>query len=182
MADFFNTLDDSWIEFISTQKVFFTATAPAKGRINLSPKGMDTFQCLDETTVAYMDLTGSGIETVSHLNENGRMTIMFCSFTQKPCILRLYGQGSVVRPDDSDWEKYSEQFPDSPGCRSIIVMNIESAQKSCGYAVPLMDFREERKTLSKWAENKGPERIREYWEENNTVSIDGASSGFMVSH
>ena len=145
MADFFNTLNGSWADFINAQKVFFTATAPVDGRINLSPKGMDTFRCLDESTVGYLDLTGSGIETASHLNENGRMTIMFCSFDERPAILRLYGRGSVIRPGEPDWEIYSGRFPDLRGRRSIILMKIESAQKSCGYAVPLMDFREERK-------------------------------------
>ncbi len=181
MADFFNTLNGSWADFINAQKVFFTATAPVDGRINLSPKGMDTFRCLDESTVGYLDLTGSGIETASHLNENGRMTIMFCSFDERPAILRLYGRGSVIRPGEPDWEIYSGRFPDLRGRRSIILMKIESAQKSCGYAVPLMDFREERKTLSKWSENRESHGFERYWEENNAISIDGAPSGFNKS-
>ncbi len=181
MADFFSTLDDSWVKFINAQQVFFTATAPAEGRINLSPKGMDTFRCLDESTVGYLDLTGSGIETASHLNENGRMTLMFCSFGEKPAILRLYGKGSVICPGDPDWGRYIDRFPDFPGKRSLVLMKIESAQKSCGYSVPLMEFKSERKTLLKWADNRGADGIKQYWAEKNAVSIDGVPSGFIKS-
>ena len=182
MADFFKTLDESWVDFIKAQKVFFTATAPVEGRINLSPKGMDTFRCLDESTVAYLDLTGSGIETAAHIKANGRMTIMFCSFTEKPCILRLYGRGSVIHKNDPDWKKYIKLFPDLPGTRQIVLLKIESVQKSCGYSIPLMEFKNERPTLVKWAQNKGPDGIESYWKENNQVSIDGSPSGFKVPH
>ena len=180
MADFFNTLDESWVEFIKAQKVFFTATAPVDGRINLSPKGMDTFRCLDESTVGYLDLTGSGIETTAHLNENGRMTIMFCSFDQRPTILRLYGRGSVICPGEPDWDIYSDRFPALPGRRSIILMKIESAQKSCGYAVPVMEFKNERQALVKWAQNKGLDGLERYWEDKNQVSVDGLPSGLLT--
>src|SRR5436309_2731802 len=111
MAQFYEELDKRLIQFIGEQKVFFTATAPTRGRINLSPKGMDTFRCLDSKTVCYLDLTGSGSETSAHVMENGRMTIMFCSFTANPMILRLYGTGEVIRPNDAAWEKCFAHFP-----------------------------------------------------------------------
>lgn len=173
MADFFSELDDELIAFIGEQHMFFTATAPSDGRINLSPKGMDTFRCIDHNTVAYLDLTGSGNETSAHLQENDRMTIMFCSFSQKPLILRLYGHGRVILPGDEEWERLSPLFGDCPGSRQIMMMTIDSGQTSCGYAVPVYEFEGERTTLRKWAEHKGEEGIRTYWQENNRVSIDG---------
>ncbi|EEF59921.1 pyridoxamine 5'-phosphate oxidase family protein [Pedosphaera parvula] len=173
MAKFFSELDADLIRFISEQKVFFTASAPAEGRINLSPKGMDTFRCLDSRTVCYLDLTGSGNETSAHLNERDRMTIMFCSFSTQPLILRLYGRGEVIRPRDSRWQDYVRYFTEIPGQRQIFVLRIESVQTSCGYAVPVMEFKEERPALKKWAENKGPEGIQKYWQEKNIRSIDG---------
>ncbi|MDB6122306.1 MAG: pyridoxamine 5-phosphate oxidase [Pedosphaera sp.] len=179
MAKFFSELDESLIRFIAEQKVFFIATAPAQGRINLSPKGMDTFRCLDSKTVCYLDLTGSGNETSAHLVENGRMTVMFCSFNEKPLILRLYGQGQVIRPRDAHWEKYFSHFTPIPGQRQIVVLNIESVQTSCGYAVPLMEFKEERQTLKKSAERKRPEDLQKYWQEKNVKSIDGLPTGLI---
>lgn len=177
MADFYQELDGRLIQFIEEQKVFFTATAPARGRVNLSPKGMDTFRCLDFHTVCYLDLTGSGNESSAHLKENGRMTIMFCSFTAKPLILRLYGAGQVIQPGDDDWEKYFAHFSAVPGQRQIIVLKIESVQTSCGYAVPVMEFKEERQTLKQWAEKKGQDGIVEYRRKKNIRSIDGLPTG-----
>lgn len=177
MADFYTALDERLIEFIEEQEVFFTATAPNRGRINISPKGMDTFRCLDAHTVCYLDLTGSGSEGSTHILENGRMTIMFCSFTEKPWILRLYGTGKVLRPGDADWAKYFAHFQEIPGQRHIIVLHVESVQTSCGFAVPLMDFREHRQTLKSWAEKKGTDGIREYRQRKNSRSIDGLPTG-----
>ena len=173
MADFFDEMSDEIIAFINEQHMFFTASAPASGRINLSPKGMDTFRCLDSKTVAYLDLTGSGNETSAHLTENGRMTIMFCSFGRKPLILRLYGQGRVIHPGDPDWEAIYGSFDDLIGARQIIALSIDSLQTSCGYAVPEYELKGTRHTLVKWAEHKGEQGIKEYWQENNRVSIDG---------
>jgi len=174
MAKFYSQLDDTLQSFIREQKLFFTATAPvAAGRINLSPKGMDTFRCLDQKTVAYLDLTGSGNETAAHVLENGRMTIMFCSFSERPLILRLYGHGRVVRPRDEEWQNLHAQFRSMLGERQIIVLAIESVQTSCGFAVPVYELKEERSTLAQWATKKGEEGIREYWEEKNQASIDG---------
>jgi hypothetical protein len=177
MAEFFTALDERLIQFIREQKVFFAATAPEAGRINISPKGMDTFRCLDANTVCYLDLTGSGSEASAHIGENGRITIMLCSFADKPLILRLYGKGEVVRPGDEQWDKYFSDFTEIPGQRHIIVLHIESVQTSCGYAVPLMEFKEERLTLRKWAETKGPEGVGEYRRQKNSISIDGLPTG-----
>jgi hypothetical protein len=173
MGKFYSELDDKLQSFIREQKIFFTATAPAEGRINLSPKGMDTFRCLDERTVAYLDLTGSGNETAAHLFENGRMTIMFCSFSEKPMILRLYGRGRVVRPRDAEWESLHERFRPAAGERQIIVLHVESALTSCGFAVPVYELKEERQMLTEWTAKKGEEGIRAYRREKNRASIDG---------
>jgi hypothetical protein len=173
MAKFYSQLDESLQEFIAQQKLFFTATAPRSGRVNLSPKGIDTFRCLDFRTVAYLDLTGSGNETAAHLNENGRITVMFCSFSQQPLILRLYGQGRVVLPRHQEWDKFHAFFPDIPGERQIILMDIDSVQTSCGFGVPIYEFQEERKTLTNWAVDRGKSGLREYWQQKNQTSIDG---------
>ena len=173
MAKFYSDLDASLQNFIKEQKIFFTATAPQKGRINLSPKGIDTFRCIDNKTVAYLDLTGSGNETSAHLNKDNRMTIMFCSFSDNPLILRLYGQGKVIRPRDKQWQTFYSLFKPLPGERQIIVIEVDSAQTSCGFGVPVYEFKEERKTLIEWANKKGEQGIYEYWEAKNLKSIDG---------
>jgi hypothetical protein len=173
MAKFYSDLDASLQNFIKEQKIFFTATAPQKGRINLSPKGIDSFRCIDNKTVAYLDLTGSGNETSAHLNEDSRMTIMFCSFSDNPLILRLYGQGKVIRPRDKEWQTFYSLFKPLPGERQIIVLEVDSAQTSCGFGVPVYEFKEERKTLIEWANKKGAQGIYEYWEAKNLKSIDG---------
>ena len=159
--------------FIQKQKIFFNASAPHSGRINLSPKGIDTFRCVDLTTVAYLDLTGSGNETAAHLYENGRMTIMFCSFDDNPLILRLYGQGEVINNKSDRFEELHSLFSDIPGERQIILLNIESVQTSCGFGVPVYEFKEERDTLIDWATKKGRSRIEEYQQKKNLESIDG---------
>ncbi len=173
MARFFPRLDEHLRGFIAEQKIFFTATAPADGRINLSPKGMDTLRCVDDRTVAYLDLTGSGNETAAHLAADGRMTIMFCSFSAQPLILRLYGRGRVVRPGGDGWDDLRAHFPALPGERQIVVLALESAQTSCGFAVPVYELKEERGMLTEWTEKKGPRGIEDYWREKNQTSIDG---------
>jgi hypothetical protein len=173
MAKFYERLDENLKKFIGEQKIFFTASAASGGRVNLSPKGIDTFRCLDDNTVAYLDLTGSGNETAAHLSENGRITIMFCSFSGKPLILRLYGQGEVIRPEGELWEKLHENFPEYVGERQIIVINIESVSTSCGFGVPVYELKRERRELIKWAEKKGEDGIRQYWKDKNQKSIDG---------
>ena len=173
MAKFFPRLDKALRDFIAEQKIFFTATAPAGGRINLSPKGMDTLRCLDDRTVAYLDLTGSGNETAAHLSENGRMTVMFCSFSAQPLILRIYGRGRVVLPGDEEWAALRPHFPELPGERQLVVIEVESAQTSCGFAVPVYELKEERQMLVDWTLKKGEDGLRDYRREKNRVSIDG---------
>jgi hypothetical protein len=173
MAKFYSEINPSLQEFIKKQKIFFTATAHREGRINLSPKGMNTFRCIDNKTVTYLDLTGSGNETAAHLNEDSRMTIMFCSFSEKPLILRLYGQGRVIRPRNPEWQTLYSLFESLPGERQIIVLEVDSVQTSCGYGVPVYEFKEERETLIEWATKKGEQGIKEYWKDKNLKSIDG---------
>jgi len=173
MAKFYSEINSQLQAFIQEQKIFFTATAPISGRINLSPKGIDTFCCIDPLKVAYLDLTGSGNETASHLQENGRITIMFCSFEQKPLILRLYCRGEVISDRSDNWNELYSLFLPLPGTRQIILLKIESAQTSCGYGVPLYEFQEERKNLIDWAAKKGESEIRQYQAKNNLESIDG---------
>ena len=173
MAKFYTELNDTLKAFIAQQKIFFTATAPIEGRINLSPKGLDSLLVLDANTVAFLSLTGSGNETAAHLIENGRMTLMFCSFTEKPMILRLYGQGRVIHPRDEEWAALYPQFSPLSGARQIIVLSIESVQTSCGFGVPLYEFIGNRDTLITSNEQKGPDGVKAYQQKHNQVSIDG---------
>jgi hypothetical protein len=175
MGKIYDKLDDRLREFISQQPVYFVATAPERGgHVNVSPKGYaDTFAVLDETTVAYLDLGGSGVETISHIRDNGRITIMFAAFSGPPKILRLYGQGRVVTPHDSDFDDLVVHFGPHPGVRSIVVVECDRIADSCGYAVPLMKFDEERPLLDQWSQRKDVEQIRAYRAEHNQESIDG---------
>ena len=175
MGKVYERLDDKLIEFIEKQHLFFVGTAPdaPDGHLNVSPKGLDTFCILGPNSVAYLDLTGSGIETVAHLRQNGRITIMFCAFQGRPLILRLYGCGRVVEPGDFDWDGLIARFPEYPGVRSVIVVDVERIADSCGYAVPLYEYKGERSQLIAYAEKKGPERMEEYKARKNKASIDG---------
>jgi hypothetical protein len=168
-------LSSELVTFIESQPVFFVATAPlsASGHVNLSPKGLDTFAVLSPTRVAYLDLTGSGNETAAHVAENGRVTVMFCSFAGPPRILRLYGRGTVCLPGDSEWELLRSRFGELPGVRQIVAVDITRVQTSCGFGVPLMDYRGPRDTLIRWAESKGQEGLSAYRDSMNAVSIDG---------
>lgn len=178
MARFYEALDEKLSAFISEQKLFFVASAPlAGGHVNVSPKGGDCFRVLGPNRVCYLDLTGSGNETAAHLAENGRLTLMFCSFSRMAQILRLFGTGHVVGKADRDWNEMVVLFPDYPGIRQIVVLDIDMVQTSCGYQVPLMEFVAERDTLRKWAENKGTAGLRAYRAEKNTTSLDGLPTG-----
>lgn len=173
MAKFYTRLNPELSAFISAQHLFFTASATASGRINLSPKGLDSLRILNDTQVAYLDLTGSGAETAAHLLADGRLTLMFCSLTGAPLILRLYGQGHVLRPGGDQWNKYYPHFPALPGARQIVLLDIASVQTSCGFGVPLYEFQSERDELLHWAEKKGLNGLRDYREQKNRRSIDG---------
>jgi len=162
-------------EFIGSQPLFFVATAPRAddGHVNVSPKGLDTFRVLSCMRVAYLDLTGSGNETAAHLLENGRITLMFCAFSGKPNILRLYGRGRCVLPDSQEWPELSGHFTLLAGARQIIVCEVDRVQTSCGLAVPQMQLESHRDGLLKWAAAKGEEGMKQYRQIKNLQSIDG---------
>jgi hypothetical protein len=163
----------TWIE---AQHVFFVATAPlaSAGHINLSPRGTPgTFAVLDDQTVAWLDLTGSGAETIAHLRENGRIVVMFCAFDGPPQIVRLHGRGRVVVPSQDEWEALALHFAEKAGARAIVVVDVNRVSDSCGYSVPLYDFVGDRDLLDQWAENRGTEKIADYQATKNAESIDG---------
>lgn len=175
MAKVFDSITPELQAFITAQHLFFVATAPlsSAGHVNLSPKGLDSFRILSPNRVAYLDLTGSGNETSAHLVENGRITFMFCAFQGAPCILRLYGQGRVLLPANSEWTELHTLFLPIAGARQIIVADIDRVQTSCGLGVPLMEFEGQRSALVDWAEKKGEEGLAAYWQQKNLVSLDG---------
>jgi len=167
--------------WIARQPLFFNATAPLSpnGHVNVSPRGLDTFRVLGPKRVAYLDLTGSGNETAAHINENGRITIMFCAFEGDPLILRLYGEGEIILPGDEEWDDLRSLFPgEVPGVRQIFRVLVTRVQTSCGYGVPLMDFVAQRERLLDWATDKGDEGVHQYQKEKNSRSIDGLTSTF----
>jgi len=167
-------LDATLVEWIADQHVFFVATAPAEGgHVNLSPKGHDSLRVLDLSTVAYLDLTGSGAETIAHTRENGRITVMFCAFEGPPQILRLFGVGRAHPVGSARFEELAPRFPTLPGARAIVTVALERVQTSCGYSIPFLDYRAERPTLQQWAARKGDDGLRDYWAEKNVASIDG---------
>ena len=167
------------ISFIEKQPLFFVSTAMQDGRINLSPKGLDSFRVLSETQVLWLNLTGSGNETAAHLKHQDRMTVMFCAFQGNPMILRLYGSACIYHTQDAEWEEYKTHFQDLPGSRQIIVMDLDLVQTSCGFGVPLMDYVGERNLLEPWAMEKGKEGLLEYWQKKNVTSLDGHSTGIF---
>ena len=168
-------LDDAAIRFIEAQHLFFVASAPLdpSGHVNLSPKGLDTFRILGPTTVAYLDFNGSGVESIAHLKENGRIVLMFCAFQGPPNIFRLYGSGRVVEPHDLEFAALANSFPDHESARSIIVVELTRVTDSCGYGVPLFKYEGEREQLHAWARHRGPEGLKTYREQKNRHSIDG---------
>lgn len=165
--------------FISNQKMFFVATAMEDGRINLSPKGMDAFKIIHENKAIWLNLTGSGNETATHLRYHNRMTIMFCAFEGPPMILRLYGRATAYHKRDASWDKYISLFPDYSGSRQLIEMDIELVQTSCGFGVPFMDYKGERDLLGPWADEKGDDGLQKYMQEKNTSSLDGHPTGIF---
>jgi hypothetical protein len=181
VSNFLPSISPQIADFIREQPVFFVATAAAEGRVNCSPKGGDTLRVLNETTVAYLDLTGSGSETSAHILADGRLTIMFCSFGHKPLILRLYGRGEVVREREAKWPDLISLFTEVPGQRQIIVLHVESLQTSCGFGVPRMELVEPRNELINWANKKGPEAMAEYRAKKNRLSIDGLETGVVAA-
>ena len=173
MGKRFNEIGDQRREFIEQQKMFFVGTADSDGRVNVSPKGMDSLKVMGDNRVVWLNMTGSGNETAAHLIENDRMTIMFCAFEGSPMILRLFGHAKVIHPRDSEWDGLFSMFRAIPGARQIMDMQVDLVQESCGMAVPLFDFNEQRDLLVQWADRKGDQGLHDYWESRNQVSIDG---------
>jgi len=175
MGKVFESIRPELATWIRRQHLFFVGTAPlaAEGHVNLSPKGLDTFRILDPMTVAYLDLTGSGAETIAHLRENGRIVFMFCAFEGPPKIVRLHGRGEVIAPDSPEYSGMVADMPVFPGARSVIRAHISRVSDSCGYAVPRYSYQADRDGLQRWADNKGKEDILAYQAQKNARSIDG---------
>ena len=175
MGKVFDEIDDRMREWLAKQRMFFVATAPlaGDGLLNLSPKGLDSFAVLGPRRVAYLDLTGSGVETIAHLRENGRIVVMFCAFEGPPRIVRLYGRGSVTELGAPGFDALAAKFPRYAGARAVIEVDVARIADSCGYAVPLYRFEGERDQLTAWAANRGPDGLRAYRAEYNATSLDG---------
>jgi len=180
MAKFYTSIEPQLQKFIERQHIFFTATAVEGSRINLSPKGLDALRVLDPHTVAYLDRTGSGNETAAHIRADGRLTIMMCAFEGPPNILRLYGHGRVLPHGSVEYDRVlAEAFggKDPIAARQIIVLDVDSAQTSCGFGVPVYSYERERPSLDNWA--SGEDDLAEYRRENNIVTIDGIPTGHV---
>ncbi len=181
MAKQFDQLSDLLTRFIEAQHVFFVGTAAPGGRVNVSPKGMDSLRVLGPNRIVWRNLTGSGNETAGHLAQINRITLMWCGFEAKPMILRTYGSARTLHPRDADFEALNALFPTSPGARQIYDVAIDLVQTSCGFAVPFMDYVGERDVLKDWADGKGTEGVAEYWETRNQTTIDGAPTHIMAT-
>lgn len=175
MGKVYACIDADLRSFIEAQAMFFVATAPldGSGHVNVSPKGLDSLRVLDERTVVYLDHVGSGAETVAHLRENGRLTLMCCAFQGSPKVVRLHGIGTVVEPQDAGFAELRARFPAAPGVRAIVRLDVGRVSGSCGFGVPLMTYERERTQLLDWADRKGEAAVVEYQREKNRVSIDG---------
>ncbi len=180
MAKFFDKLSSALQGFIEEQQMFFVATADVDGRVNLSPKGLDSLRVLSPNRIIWLNLTGSGNETAAHLLGVNRMTLMFCSFVGNPLILRVYGTAKAIHPSDEAWDELYGHFSNMAGARQIFDVQIESVQTSCGYAVPLYDYVEQRTRLLDSAEQKGEAAIQQYWIDKNLESIDGKPTGLPI--
>jgi hypothetical protein len=174
MGKVFDGIDEKLAAWLGAQHVFFVATAPREGgHVNLSPKGLDSFVVLGPKSVAYLDVVGSGAETIAHLRENGRITLMFCAFEGLPRIVRLYGRGEPIEPGDADFAALAARFPHYPSARAVIRVALSRVADSCGYGVPLYAYKGDRSHVADWADRKGPEGLRVYQLEKNRESIDG---------
>ena len=173
MGRVFPEIDAALRDFLARQHVFFVATAPANGgHVNVSPKGLDAFRVTGPRRVAYLDLVGSGAETIAHVRENRRITLLFCAFEGAPRILRLQGEGAIVEPADAGWTALRALFPDGPA-RAIVQVEVTRIADSCGFGVPLFRYEGERTQLPAWMERKGEEALLDYQREKNATSLDG---------
>ena len=175
MADVIDSIDAALERWIEAQPMFFVATAPlsSDGLVNCSPKGGDSLRVLSPRSLAYLDVVGSGVETIAHVQENGRIVLMLCAFAGPPRILRVHGRGTVLGPEDAEFAALLARFPARPGVRSIVKVDALRISESCGYGVPLMDFREHRAAMTLWAEKKGPDGLVDYQRTRNAKSLDG---------
>ena len=179
MGQQFSKLSDKHINFISEQKLYFVGTATDASKVNISPKGMDSFKILDSNTIAWLNVTGSGNETAAHVQTHPRMTIMFAAFEGNPMILRLYGNAISIHRNDHEWTNLYSLFTPKPGARQIFKLSIEMVQTSCGMSVPFFDYVAEREQLNDWAIKKGEEGIKDYWQQKNQVSLDGIETNII---
>ena len=172
-------LSDRLISFIEQQPLFFVATASQEGRVNLSPKGMDSLKVIDRNRITWLNMTGSGNETAAHIQDSPRMTLMFCAFDGDPLILRVYGSATVLHPRDTEWESAVSDFPDFAGSRQIFNLTIDLVQTSCGTGVPVMPFQHSRaeEELLPFYADMGEEGVTKYWDRKNSVSLDGKPTG-----
>ena len=175
MGKTFEQIDESLQEFVQRQHVFFVATAPTSvdGHVNCSPKGLDSLRILGPHTVAYLDYTGSGAETIAHVRENGRIVLMFCAFEGPPKIVRFHGRGTVIESGDAEFDSLLALYEPGAGVRSIIKVDVERVSDSCGYGVPVLRYEKERAQLTLWAEKKGESGLETYKRQKNAVNIDG---------
>ena len=172
MGQQFTELSEKHISFIAQQKIYFVGTATDESKVNISPKGMDSFKVLDSKTIVWLNVTGSGNETAAHVQTHPRMTVMFAAFEGQPVILRLYGQAIAIHKNDQQWRHLYSMFSVTHGARQIFKLSIDMVQTSCGMGVPLFDYVADRDQLSNWATKKGEEGIKEYWQRKNQVSLD----------
>ncbi|MBW4707884.1 pyridoxamine 5'-phosphate oxidase family protein [Roseobacter sp. YSTF-M11] len=181
MATQFDCLSDALTKFIEAQHIFFVGSAAPEGRVNISPKGMESLRVMGPNRIVWRNMTGSGNETAGHLAQSNRMTLMWCGFEAKPMILRTYGSARTLHPRDEGFDALNSHFPPSHGARQIYDMSLELVQTSCGYAVPFMAYEGDRDVLAKWTQNKSPAEIKTYWETRNQHTIDGAPTFVTTS-
>lgn len=179
MAKQFPVFEAEHLRLIEEQHMFFVATAAPTGRVNLSPKGMDSLRVLDANRLIWLNVTGSGNESAGHVRQDPRMTVMWCSFVTRPVILRAYGQARMVQPRDADWVALAAQLPALPGARQIFDLRVDLVQTSCGYAVPFYDFAGERETLKDWTTRQGPDALAAYQRSRNAETLDGFATGIL---
>ena len=179
MGTRFDALSDTLIRFIEKQHMFFVGTAATDGRVNISPKGMDSLRVKGPNRIIWRNMTGSGNETAGHLAEVNRITLMWCGFEKTPMILRAYGTAQTLHPRDAGFEVLNAEFAEEVGPRQIYDVTIDLVQKSCGFAVPFMDYVGEREVLKGWAADKGEDGVRAYWAERNQETIDGKPTGII---
>ncbi len=179
MGQQFSEIKDKHQVFIEQQKIFFVGTATQDSRVNVSPKGMDSFRVLSKNRIIWLNVTGSGNETAAHVQTCSRMTIMFAAFEGNPVILRLYGHAKAIHMNDAEWEPLMRHFEPIAGARQIFDMQVDLVQSSCGMSVPYFDYRDDRSSLVEWADKKGGEGLKDYWKQKNQQSLDGIDTHIL---